>query len=119
MAAEARGEPCRLGVSVLRFLDLEAFVGLAGRLAPGQVAAGPAYTIGGRRLRPVARVRSLGSAERGWRLRWVEPLGVAESGEGQRHWHPVGTGALPAAVVIVALVAPVVAYLVTRRLSRD
>ncbi len=94
----------------------ESVLDVVARFLPGRTVEGDPRLFGERMLTPVARVVGLGSARGTWWLRLVEPVAVVETVGGQRRYLPIRLGGLPAAVVVVGLVAPVVLYLVGRAL---
>jgi len=87
-------------------------------LRRGELVRGESYDAGGRKLTPIARVRSYRSSDGRFELRAVDPVGIVEEVGGTRRLIALRAGRGGPIVMLALLSLPVVAYVVAVALAQ-
>lgn len=87
-------------------------------LGRGETVRGETFDTGGRRLTPIARVRSYVAPNGRFEIRVVDPIGIVEEAGGSRRFHAIGGGWGGRAGVLALFSLPVVAYVVASAIAR-
>jgi hypothetical protein len=87
-------------------------------LRRGEVVRGESYDVGGRKLTPIARVKSFRRAGGRFEFLAVDPVGLVEEAGGSRRLIAIGGGQGTRAAMLVLVSLPVVAYVVASVIVR-